>query len=219
MNESIDLQQLERKAYLSYHQDGVIDIFIGSAIVTFGLLFLPWVFEYLWMAFSGLFIIWVLFYAGVKRVVTVPRIGYVEFKQHRRSRVMFIVLLLFIINIVLFLISALGLLTPELRFFLNVYGYSVTAFIVGGIFLLIGFLTELRRVMGYGVVAIAVFLFLQFYPMPFSYPIIVLGLVMTTYGCLLLFQFIKKYPKENSEVELDDPWDEETELGGGNVPS
>lgn len=132
---------------------------------------------------------------------------------------MFIVLLLFIINIVLFLISALGLLTPELRFFLNVYGYSVTAFIVGGIFLLIGFLTELRRVMGYGVVAIAVFLFLQFYPMPFSYPIIVLGLVMTTYGCLLLFQFIKKYPKENSEVELDDPWDEETELGGGNVPS
>lgn len=219
MNEKIDLQQLERKAYLSYHQDGVIDIFIGSAIVTFGLLFLPWVFEHLWMAFSGLFIIWVLSYAGVKRAFTVPRIGYVEFKQHRRSRVMLIVVLLFIINLLLFLIQALGILTPELRIFLNMYGYMVTAFVVGGLFLLIGFLTDLRRVMGYGVVAIAVFLFAHFYPMPFSYPIIVLGLVMTTYGCVLLFQFIKKYPKENSGVELEDPWEEKTELDGGNVPS
>ncbi|MHA2429095.1 MAG: hypothetical protein ACXADB_13830, partial [Candidatus Hermodarchaeia archaeon] len=175
MNEKIDLQQLERKAYLSYHQDGVIDIFIGSAIVTFGLLFLPWVFEHLWMAFSGLFIIWVLGYAGVKRAITVPRIGYVEFKQHRRSRVMFIAVLLVIVNIVLFLIPALGLLTPELRIFLNVYGSTVAAFVVGGLFLLIGFMTELRRVMGYGVVALVVFLFIQFFPMHFSYPIIVLG--------------------------------------------
>ncbi len=211
MNEKIDLQQLERKAYLSYHQDGVIDIFIGSAIVTFGLLLHPWVVEQLWMAFSGLFIIWVLSYAGVKRVFTVPRIGYVEFKQHRRIRVMLIVVLLFIINLVLFLIMALGILTPELRIFLNVYGFTVTAFVVGGLFLLIGFLTELHRVMGYGVVAIAVFLFLQFYPMHFSYPIIVLGLVMTTYGCVLLFQFIQKYPKEKSGVEFEDPWEEPTE--------
>ncbi|MFX0078463.1 MAG: hypothetical protein ACFE8O_04425 [Candidatus Hermodarchaeota archaeon] len=211
MNENINLQQLERKAYLSYHQDGVIDIFIGSAIVTFGLLFLPGVVEHLWMAFSGLFIIWVLSYAGVKRAFTVPRIGYVEFKQHRRSRVMFIVVLLFIINIVLFLIPALGLLTPELRTFLNVYGYMVVAFVVGGLFLLIGFLTELHRVMGYGVVAIAVFLFLQFYPMHFAFPIIVLGLVMTVYGCVLLFQFIQKYPKEKSGVELEDPWEEPTD--------
>ncbi len=211
MNENIDLQKLERKAYLSYHQDGVIDIFIGSAIVTFGVLFLPWVFEHLWMAFSGLFILWVVSYAGVKRAFTVPRIGYVEFKQHRRSRVMLIVALLFIINLVVFLIQALGLLTPELRIFLNVYGYLVVAFVVGGLFLLIGLLTGLRRVMGYGVVAIVVFLFLQFYPMHISYPIILLGLVITAYGCVLLFRFIQKYPKENSEVELEDPWEELTD--------
>ncbi|MDO8125244.1 MAG: hypothetical protein Q6364_12815 [Candidatus Hermodarchaeota archaeon] len=211
MNESINLQQLERKAYLSYHQDGVIDIFIGSAIVTFGLFLLPWVVEYLWMAFSSLSIIWVLIYAGVKRAFTVPRIGYVEFKKHRRSRVMLIAVLLFIINLVFFLIQALGLLTPELRIFLNVYGFMVLAFVVGGLFFLIGFLTELHRVMGYGVVAIAVFLPLQFYPMHFSYSIILLGLVMTAYGCVLLFRFIRKYPKENSGVEHEDPWEEPTD--------
>ena len=37
MVNKIDLKEIERKAYLSYHQDGLLDIFIGMFIFAFGL--------------------------------------------------------------------------------------------------------------------------------------------------------------------------------------
>ena len=219
MAERVDLRTLERKAYLTYHQDGIVDIFIGLAIVAFGALFLPWFIENSWSAFSVIFILWIISYASVKRAITVPRIGYVEFKARRHSRVIALALLLVVINVILFLITALGLLTPELRTFLNTYGVTLIAFIVGGLFILCGYLVEIQRFMGYGVVAIIVFLTTQFLPMHLSFPITALGLVITVYGFVLLFRFIRKYPKADSEVDLDDPWEANTELGGGNEPS
>jgi len=217
MAERVDLKALERKAYLSYHQDGVIDIFIGLAIVTFGIMFLPPFIEIYWFAFSGLFVVWIISFAGIKRAITVPRIGYVEFKARRRMRLMLLIVLLTVINVVLFLIPALGLLTPELRLFLNMYGYALVALVVGGLYILFGYVTEIQRLMGYGIVTIVVFLIAQFFPMHFSIPVIVLGLVMTVYGFVLLFRFLRKYPKAEPEVELDDPWEAESEAGGGSI--
>ena len=217
MNERIDLRQLERKAYLSYHQDGLVDIVIGLAIITFGIMFLPWFIETSWMAFSGLFIVWVITFAGIKRAITVPRIGYVEFKARRRTRLMLLIGVLTVINVVLFLIPALGLLTPELRQFLTIYGYALVALVVGGLFILFGFVTEIQRLMGYGIIAFVVFLIAQFFPMHLSIPVIVVGLMMAVYGFVLLFRFLRKYPKVETENELDDPWEAETDNGGGNV--
>ena len=51
MAERVDLRSLERKAYLTYHQDGIVDIFIGLAIAVFGALFLPLFLESSWPAF------------------------------------------------------------------------------------------------------------------------------------------------------------------------
>lgn len=218
MAERVDLKALERKAYLSYHQDGLADIFIGLAIVTFGIMFLPWFIETYWFAFSGLFIVWVITFAGIKRAITVPRIGYVEFKAQRRTRLMLLIVLLTAINVVLFLIPALGLLTPELRQFLTTYGYALVALVVGGLFILFGYVTEIQRLMGYGIIAIVVFLIAQFFPMHLSIPVIVVGLVMTVSGFVLLFRFLRKYPKVEPNLELDDPWETESDIGGGNVP-
>jgi len=41
MTEPSDLKALEKKAYTTYHRDGIIDIFLGLAIATFGVLLLP----------------------------------------------------------------------------------------------------------------------------------------------------------------------------------
>ena len=40
MEHSLDLEALERKAYLSYADDGLIELFLGLAILVFGLGFL-----------------------------------------------------------------------------------------------------------------------------------------------------------------------------------
>ena len=37
MTKEPDLREIERKAYMSYHQDGLLDIFVGVYILGFGL--------------------------------------------------------------------------------------------------------------------------------------------------------------------------------------
>ncbi|MFX1300351.1 MAG: hypothetical protein ACFFAL_00065 [Promethearchaeota archaeon] len=215
MVDRVDLRTLERKAYLTYHQDGIVDIFIGLAIITFGVLFLPWFIESSGSAFAVIFILWIGSYASVKRAITVPRIGYVEFKTRRQSRVIALALLLVVINVILFLITTLDLLAPELRTFLNTYGVTLIAFIVGGLFILCGYLVEIQRFIGYGVVALVVFLINQFFPMHLSIPIVVLGVVIAAFGFVLLYQFLRKYPKAKREFEFDDPWEEDPEANEG----
>ncbi len=38
MNKKINLKEIERKAYTSYHQDGLVDVSIAFVILAFGLM-------------------------------------------------------------------------------------------------------------------------------------------------------------------------------------
>jgi len=72
MSQEKQFKDLGRKAYLSYHQDGLIDILIGLGILGFGLMMLTdsVVFNMLaWMP--------IIFYVPLKNRITVPRFGYV----------------------------------------------------------------------------------------------------------------------------------------------
>ncbi|MFW9985726.1 MAG: hypothetical protein ACFFDJ_04085 [Candidatus Odinarchaeota archaeon] len=207
MTEHVDLKALERKAYTSYHQDGIVDIFLGLAIVTFSfvLLFL----ETSFYLVGGTFVVWIASYAGAKRSITVPRIGYVEFKQSRRIRVMLLVLLLLVLNIVIFVIMAFGELTTDFRIFLNQYGLLVVAGVVGGLFVLFGWVTQIYRFYGYGSVAFLAFIITHVFLLHLFFPIFVLGLTITVTGFVLLYWFIRKYPKTEPGEELYDNWDNE----------
>ena len=37
MSDKINLKEIEKKVYLSYHQDGLLDLFLGMAIIFFGI--------------------------------------------------------------------------------------------------------------------------------------------------------------------------------------
>ena len=78
--EKTNLKEIERKAYMSYHQDGLIDVFAGFLILSFGL----WlILDMTWMGWI-LWFVAVSAYAVAKRVVTIPRIGLVKFVPHAR---------------------------------------------------------------------------------------------------------------------------------------
>ena|GEM_PF-4152315 len=82
MTQNIDLKELERKAYLSYHGDGLLDIFLGLIIVFFSvgiatdILFIGSIFPPLGVPVFAL----------IKRSLTVPRIGFVHFSGERKAR-------------------------------------------------------------------------------------------------------------------------------------
>ena len=82
MTESLDLVQIERKAYLSYSDDGPIELLLGLAILAFSLglavgdstvsVIIP----------AALAAIWPM----VKKDITLPRIGVVRFGPERQNR-------------------------------------------------------------------------------------------------------------------------------------
>ncbi len=63
---------------------------------------------------------------------------------------------------------------------------------------LIGFMLDLQRFYAYGVVFLisGIFTFLE--PVLPLLPLIVVGCVILAYGFVLLYQFLKQYPKQTS---------------------
>ena len=80
MNGKINLKNIERKAYTSYHQDGILDILIAIFILSF----VAWILtDMVWLGWI-FYLIAASIYAAAKRAITVPRIGFVKFPQHRQ---------------------------------------------------------------------------------------------------------------------------------------
>jgi len=106
MTRNQNLKQLAKKTYMSYHQDGIIDLLIGWMIIAFAanMAFDESAFTFLgWLP--------IIMYVPLKNRITAPRFGYVKFASEHggQSRMItgFLViglLFLFILAIIVFLL-------------------------------------------------------------------------------------------------------------------
>lgn len=78
----IDLKALERKAYLSYHNDGLLDLGLGLPILAVGI---GWAVGMPWLA-GVFFAVGFSSYAAAKKILTIPRLGLVHFSPERKKR-------------------------------------------------------------------------------------------------------------------------------------
>ena len=79
MSTSIDLKEIERRAYLSYYGDGLLDIFVGLVIMSIPFHIIT---DTIWM--SGIMIAALLpMWAAGKKLITAPRMGVVKFGPAR----------------------------------------------------------------------------------------------------------------------------------------
>ncbi|MES0325033.1 MAG: hypothetical protein ABUK18_04045, partial [Candidatus Bathyarchaeia archaeon] len=154
MSDKIDLKALERKAYLAYHEDGLLDIGIGAVLAWIAMVALvdfnfPF---YLW------YIIGVSIWTTAKKQITVPRIGYVKFRETRKGRgrrlitVFMLVLTLIMVAGVLGLRAALATETPGWILVIRDYGDILFgAVLLGGGLISVGYTTGVNRFTRYGV--------------------------------------------------------------------
>ncbi|NOY99857.1 MAG: hypothetical protein GXP40_11780 [Chloroflexi bacterium] len=114
MSGAVDLKELERKAWKSYFNDGLWDIYLGLILFSMGMS--RWLYETSlsdnWQTgiYVGLLgVATLLFWAG-KRFVTVPRMGRVKFGAGRKTRQKKVRLILFVsvIFVVFVLLVALA---------------------------------------------------------------------------------------------------------------
>jgi hypothetical protein len=200
----INLKELERRAYLSYHQDGILDMFIGFSILLFGMWMLADM-VYLAGAFVAIF---TPIYAQVKKQITVPRLGYVKFASSRTAKSKRTILLLviagvlaFIPGVLLFITTESGVLAP-IQLLIE-YGMIVIG--VAGMVLLaaVAYISEIRRLYAYSALFFAIFTGGYFLSIPFVYYIMMLGAMIMVAGLYLLIRFLRMYPLPVGEVPDD----------------
>jgi hypothetical protein len=193
MSPTTEFKLLERRAYLSYHQDGVIDIIVGLGMLGFGI----------YLAIDQLFFmlaawLFLMAYVPLKRWITVPRFGYIEFSlvrthsQKRRgliSMTFLVILLAFIL-----LVGIPGVLPGGILTTLRIYKELLFGIIF--VFLLFGaaLMSELIRFSAYAGLAVLLTVMAYWLWLPaYAYTLALGGLILLS-GLWMLTRFLRRYP-------------------------
>jgi hypothetical protein len=190
------LKTIERKAYLSAHQDGLIDIGLGLVFLLFGII--QWTGR---TAFSGVSWMPALFIGPAKRMITVPRIGLVKFGPSRKVLAVKIGLLVLCAAVILFIVAATTLHSTTLdgwtrRYFATSFGLALALFPLAGA---IGL--GVRRYYGYAFLLIAAFTALRFWHGGLGALFVLIGTAVTGTGFSVLARFLKDHPIKGKEKQ------------------
>lgn len=196
MTENAKLQAIERKAFISYHRDGILDICVGSAISN--LVIFIWLLPEFWFFVVGGLVVWTSVYAGLKKKVTVPRMGYVEFSAIRKRRIQNVFLAGVILLVFGNLLGIFAMIYPPLGILIFESQYTILLIGIFGafIFSFIGYISDMMRFYSYGIVFLATSVMTFFFPIIIILPLIVVGVTILFYGLVLLYRFLEKYPKQ-----------------------
>jgi len=200
MSKKIDLKEIERKAYTSYHQDGVIDVTIAFVVFVFNIMMLsdmPWL-----GGITG--ILAISFYAGAKKLLTVPRIGYVKFPQQRAQRITTVTVVLGVLALVVGIFAFMQTTSQGTPAWLQllIENYMLTIGTAGAtLFLLGGYAFKTKRVYAYALLTLAMFVAGHFIIFPLYYYLTVLGTLILLIGLIMMIRFVRKYPKTTETAE------------------
>lgn len=196
-----DLKQMEKRAFRLFHQDGVMDMYLGLLLAQIGLedhcLGESSTAVRYAVLFAGLAISFLLFWSA-KTWITKPRLGQVKFGQNRKAaKIKMVILMCFslLLNIVLLILTFMAKTRPELGWFLNL-GDSIIPIGMGIwitlLIIVVGYFMENNRLMYY-----AVFFggsFTAGMLLDSTLPFILVGAAMFLIGLVIFVRFLKDYP-------------------------
>ena len=193
--ENFDLKEIERKVYLTYHKDGILDIYLGMGIMSVSSVFF---FEYFY-SMSGIIAILPIFYAASKKQFTIPRLGYVRFSSSTKGRArnsLTLALLLGSMSAIAGLFAFYSVISSGYSWIEPlIANWRITiASILLVVFSLFGYVSDLRRMYYYGLVSFIVFIAGIFLPIPGYLLILTVGGIISINGIVLLYRFTQEYP-------------------------
>ncbi len=202
-----DLKEIEKKTYMSYHQDGLIDIFVGFYILLFGAgILIRTVTEFsTWFIIPAIFpSIMVPIWISFKRRITIPRIGYVKFGLRSANKLMAVFLGLAVAGLGVFMVFGLGgsmgqswaLALMDLIISNSMIIIGISAGLISSLF---AYTMGLKRLYVYGLVTLVMFLVGHLIAIQFEYFLLIIGSAIVIYGLVLLRQFLQKYPLSSGD--------------------
>jgi hypothetical protein len=214
MSEENQFKKLESKAYLSHHQDGLLDLLIGQILLGFGLgMASGW--------FGGLAILGFLpiaLYVPLKNRITIPRLGYVEFlpKPGREALLKIGYPLFFCACMMIFLLMARvpeGVTPvaevwtpseawPTFRFWLQGKESLFLGLAMLIVFGVVGIATEIRRLFAYALFGLVIMVGGQLLHLRIFIPLLALAGIAYSVGIFMLTRFVRKFPIMSEDQNL-----------------
>ena len=207
VNKEPNLKEIERKAYMSYHQDGLLDIFAGLYILGFGFgIFIDIVLDFGLGAIiipGGFIALALPIWFAAKRKITMPRIGFVNFGIRGGNKLMAIFIGLAVLGLAFALVFPLATSSSGYRHWLDLIfqnGMLIVGFGSLVVCVLLGYSMGLKRLYAYGLLAIIALVIGHFIGIFFAYILMALGTTVKVVGFALLIGFIKKYPLKGDKA-------------------
>ena len=200
MTQNINLKDIEKMVYTSYHQDGILDISLGLLIMLFGIAMYTQL-----IAFVGLIPILVM---GVgylaKKYITIPRRGYVNFSNARKEKERRKMSFWLVLGIVVFGTVLIGLakrnILSGLDSVLQVYPLLALAVIFSLLIITAALMSGTDHLYAYAALVLLVLIPCQSLYASEPHRVIFLGALILLSGLLIFIWFLHKYPLPEKEV-------------------
>jgi hypothetical protein len=209
VTEEPNLKEIERKAYMSYHQDGLLDIFAGLYILAFGLgiyATIIWDYSFGLIMPGALIAIIIPIWIAAKRKITIPRIGYVNFGIRGSNKLTAIFIGMIVLGVgTLFtftLVSSQGG-SMQLRDLIFENGMLIVGLGTLVVCALFGYSTGLKRLYAYGLSATIALVIGHFMGVFFAYILFAVSIMVMVTGVAVLINFVKKYPLKGDRAIAD----------------
>lgn len=197
MNESTDLKTIEQRIFLSYHQDGLLDLCLGGALVQMAVII--FLFPSFFGGMMASSMTWVFAYIFLKKDVTIPRLGYVEFAYTRREKSFMVIFALFaviftpVVGVLLVLLlvpNSMPLLEANYMLILAACGLIALS--------AAGYYSGIRRFYVYGLLLAVLFVLSNFWLHGLFIPLGIVGFLSLNVGVVLLILFVRQFPKSGT---------------------
>ena len=209
MTEVPNLKEIERRAYMSYHQDGLLDIFAGLYILGFGigiLMDILWEFGFGVIMPSVILVTVLPIWIAAKRKITLPRIGYVNFGIRGANKITAIFIGMMVVGLGAFfaftLVSVQGG-SMQLHDLIFENGMLLVGFGSLAVCILFGYSMGLKRLYAYGLLAAVSLVIGHFLGIFFAYILFALGITVMVTGVAVLISFVRKYPLKGDKAIAD----------------
>jgi hypothetical protein len=199
MDAETSIKELRRKTYLAYHQDGIIDILLGTSTLGFTL----WIMSDN-IVFGSLTWFSFVLYVLMKNNITIPRFGYVRFDENKKHSQLSIglgigVLLLVILIAVAFFVGP-GRMPASLETFIRSYHLHIMGVLGALVLLIVGWISGVTRLFLYALAIIAGLGLSLWYGFDPRIAFLFVGVLEFVIGFFLLATFLRRYPARSMKA-------------------
>ncbi|MFC2014796.1 hypothetical protein ACFLUP_02255 [Chloroflexota bacterium] len=204
MATDVNLKELEQKIFRSYFHDGLWDIYGALMLLGFGLTMVTgW--DYLMLAFATLSVVLLL----IKKRVTVPRLGQVNFSLERQAKTKKSILIAvltgtftMLLGLVFFVLASTNSLPRWLDIWMGNYFLAALGGMLALVVAIAAYVVGVWRYYIYAALTFIAYVLASILrPIDMEHlPILIAGSVILISGTVILRRFLRNYPLPSKET-------------------